>query len=988
MIQKRGCGNRNAFNLVLTLFIISVLASSVLSLTIGGQSGGYYSGLIDEFSLFNRALSQSEILNHYKAGILSLNISVRSCSSPDCSDGTWSTAYTSPPAYITVENNRYFQYEAYFATENSFFTPELKNVTFNYQRTPILNTSYFSGTDTTSLGSYLEFTNISNLTLHNGEARINWQDGLDIEGYDFDAGVKLEEGFASLNALILPALNTSANVTIYNVNCSEFNLYYANDFYTSLNQITSLGTKVADETNLNSDCLDATICKNVTCDSTTLSFNAEHFDSFGVTNNSAISVSLTAPADSYGSINNQVTFNCSAENTGRNLSLIVLFGNFSGSFVANETKSVTGQSNSSSFTLTLPDGEFVWNCKAINEHGTSNFSSSNRTLGVDSRTVTWNSVDVSSLTHNMDVTEEANDLNGVAVDLNYYFSASSGQANYFATSSDGVTVTFSYGVLKVTPNPGFYGVANVTINATLGYTSALSNTFEISVYNATTTQSGPIIDTSYFTAPATTNTSNTSLWNYSRPTIGTSYARSYSSFVLANTNNQLKFNNAKISGGVVINSTNVKSEYGFVAVNSSDLTELNNTQTDVIMTGLTFTRTPTIYYNPTILNRGLTQKPGTLDCLDAGTCSDISYNVSTGTLTFKTNSFSAYEAGINASLGVWDETDVDEIYANMTKYINDSVTFYANYTNTSNDSISDGECYISFEGAENNSMTYNATISLYNYNKTFETNGLMNYTVTCNHTDYVTIELEDNATINLNNLPSSPALYSPEDEATLTQRTPSLTWNNSVDLDENVVTYHVILDNDSDFSSPIVNVTGITETENVTTYSVSSELEVDALYYWKVRGNDGLAYGEWSNTSNFTLESYISIVLINDQVNFSTLSLGQSINTTQNSPLPFLIQNNGNMLVNITVTATEIFDRALFPSSAFQFKIDLNESDAFNYLSSTTSFTNVTNVSSNVDIFDLDWRDSKDSAEIDILLNVPTDETPGEKNSTFTFTTT
>ena len=59
--------------------------------------------------------------------------------------------------------------------------------------------------------------------------------------------------------------------------------------------------------------------------------------------------------------------------------------------------------------------------------------------------------------------------------------------------------------------------------------------------------------------------------------------------------------------------------------------------------------------------------------------------------------------------------------------------------------------------------------------------------------------------------------------------TPTLKWTNS----SNVSTYTVMLDNDSDFTSPIINVSGLTETS----YEVAAGL-LDSgcnTYYWRVR---------------------------------------------------------------------------------------------------------------------------------------------------------
>ncbi len=108
----------------------------------------YFDGQIDEVFVFNRALSATEVADIYKRGALKLKHQVRSCDDAACSgetfigpDGTSSTYYewgttnsTSTPSFslTNVADNQYFQYKAYFETDDTSFTPELKNITIDY----------------------------------------------------------------------------------------------------------------------------------------------------------------------------------------------------------------------------------------------------------------------------------------------------------------------------------------------------------------------------------------------------------------------------------------------------------------------------------------------------------------------------------------------------------------------------------------------------------------------------------------------------------------------------------------------------------------------------------------------------------------------------------------------------------------------------------------------------------------------------------------
>lgn len=108
----------------------------------GWGPGGYrFGGNIDEFAVYDRALTDSEVLNHYFRGALRLKFQVRSCNDDVCSgesfigpDGTSATYYTellnstiSPPSMSlsSVIDNKYFQYKVDLETDNDGYSPEL-----------------------------------------------------------------------------------------------------------------------------------------------------------------------------------------------------------------------------------------------------------------------------------------------------------------------------------------------------------------------------------------------------------------------------------------------------------------------------------------------------------------------------------------------------------------------------------------------------------------------------------------------------------------------------------------------------------------------------------------------------------------------------------------------------------------------------------------------------------------------------------------------
>ncbi len=96
------------------------------------------------------------------------------------------------------------------------------------------------------------------------------------------------------------------------------------------------------------------------------------------------SISLLSPEDeeflNYTSIN----FTCStSENTS--LSNVSLYGNWTGSWGLNETKSITGTSNSTLFSskVVVANKSYLWACYACDSLGNCGFSSENRTFITD-----------------------------------------------------------------------------------------------------------------------------------------------------------------------------------------------------------------------------------------------------------------------------------------------------------------------------------------------------------------------------------------------------------------------------------------------------------------------------------------------------------------------------------------------------------------------------------------------------------------------------
>ena len=160
------------------------------------------------------------------------------------------------------------------------------------------------------------------------------------------------------------------------------------------------------------------------------------------------------------------------------------------------------------------------------------------------------------------------------------------------------------------------------------------------------------------------------------------------------------------------------------------------------------------------------------------------------------------------------------------------------------------------------------------------------------------------------------------------------------------------------------------------------------FYRWFVRSYDGFEYSFNSTHRTLNISVLVAISTDNSSVNFTNAQIGVTDDTTDNSPRPFIVQNDGNSLINVNKTADKLlFVQAPSPSSAFQFKVDnaTGEEGAFNWSGSTTTFTNVA-VTTQKMFSQLNFSNLTDSGEADISITPPIDEPPGNRSNILTIT--
>ncbi|MBW2980304.1 hypothetical protein KY360_02710 [Candidatus Woesearchaeota archaeon] len=236
------------------------------------------------------------------------------------------------------------------------------------------------------------------------------------------------------------------------------------------------------------------------------------------------------------------------------------------------------------------------------------------------------------------------------------------------------------------------------------------------------------------------------------------------------------------------------------------------------------------------------------------------------------------------------------------------------------------------------------------------------------------------------NRPSKVILKSPESGNTTTELRPTFTWYNATYNGSTTAKYEIEIDDSPIFTSLDYSRGNLSEgSNNETSHTLISDLELDKTYFWRVRAYHSIISGEWSDVWNFTLSSYIAINLTRDVVDFGVVIPGFSESTEDDSPLPLLLENVGNLIVNISINATDLFETVPNPNESYQFAIGVNESGSFT--SATTTLTPMPSNSTPA-IYNLNWEDASDTAEIDLNATVPLLEPSGQKNSTILVRTT
>ncbi|MCP4568350.1 MAG: M6 family metalloprotease domain-containing protein, partial [FCB group bacterium] len=107
----------------------------------------------------------------------------------------------------------------------------------------------------------------------------------------------------------------------------------------------------------------------------------------------------------------------------------------------------------------------------------------------------------------------------------------------------------------------------------------------------------------------------------------------------------------------------------------------------------------------------------------------------------------------------------------------------------------------------------------------------------------------------MNSIPSTPSGETPDNMTAVTTSTPALGHQNANDGESDVLTYSYELYNDELMTSLVTAATEQPEGVGSSSWTVDMVLSDDQQYYWRVRADDGLESGGWSDGASFWVNS-------------------------------------------------------------------------------------------------------------------------------------
>jgi hypothetical protein len=240
---------------------------------------------------------------------------------------------------------------------------------------------------------------------------------------------------------------------------------------------------------------------------------------------------------------------------------------------------------------------------------------------------------------------------------------------------------------------------------------------------------------------------------------------------------------------------------------------------------------------------------------------------------------------------------------------------------------------------------------------------------------------------NRTNITGSPPLnvtlyYPANNNQSVFERFVNFSWTTADERDGDAVTYIFNLT-----ITPGTCSVATTQSNIATTNYTFGELCTDQLYNWTIEACDIDGCTSPSPLSNFTIASVVGVQLTTNLTQLGGFERNQTKATDADNIAPFIVNNTGNVRINITLNATnEPFTSISMPNTNYQFKAGINTTAAFNTTGSQVTYTPFNTVFKEL-IKQLNYTarpNTNTTARIDVNITAPIDEPPGQKQGNFT----
>ncbi len=303
----------------------------------------------------------------------------------------------------------------------------------------------------------------------------------------------------------------------------------------------------------------------------------------------------------------------------------------------------------------------------------------------------------------------------------------------------------------------------------------------------------------------------------------------------------------------------------------------------------------------------------------------------------------------------------------------------------------------------NNSYS-NGTVFIANLTAGNTTRG-HNWSVQFQINDGVSNFVVNSSNITIRNTPPNITLLTPANGNVTTLRKPTFTWavsdedtTNNKELISQLNLSYKAQSNcvDSKYNGDTANIIEIGGNETWTLVNdLACFIDKGDYYNWSMRVYDDFnEFSDWTSGRNLSLQALIAISLNISSVDFGNIREGQFNDTSDNSPKPLIIVNDGNALSNITLSINRgiwnLYEQSSTPY--YQFKVDnvstngISENGSFKASQTPLTYANFRPEFESICVAYLNHTDVTDSVEVDINVTVPTNEPPGARNSLITFT--